>query len=49
MDKTMEQRLENLLETFTFDEILEYCGLTDFEVLEILFENGHIDIENEPL
>lgn len=45
----MEKRLEDLLEAKSLEDILEECDLTEFDVLEILFNQGYIITENEPL
>lgn len=40
----LEQRLLHLLDIFTIEEILEMCDITEYDVLEILYMGGHIDL-----
>ncbi len=46
----MGSKLENLLEVYTLEEILEYNDITVEELLEMLLETGYIKLpEVEPL
>jgi hypothetical protein len=44
------RRIENILDTYSLDEILERNNLTEVDVLYRLYENGDIELpEPKPL
>lgn len=44
----MDERIEKLLETYSFEEILEYNDITPSYVLQILYMEGVIVLPPEP-
>jgi beta-N-acetylglucosaminidase len=39
-DNTLEEKLEFLLEQFTFEEVLEMNDISESEILKLLFHEG---------
>lgn len=44
-----KERVENLLEVYTFEEILEQNDIELWEVISYLYEEGVIDFPTEPV
>jgi hypothetical protein len=42
----LENRIEDLLEIFTLEELLFECELSPVEAVKILYLNGHLDLPN---
>ena len=40
----IEERLEELLQDFTLEELLEHCNMTPEEALTLLYLNGHLEL-----
>ena len=48
--KPLVERIRDYLDVMILEDILEYCGLSAEEALEILVREGHLELaENEPL
>lgn len=49
MYKTYDKRLEDYLDEYSLEQILEFNELTELEVLELLIREGLVELEYEPL
>ena len=48
VDPYIEDKVAKLLDIYTMEELLELCDITPEEVIELLVDNGYIELPDGP-